>query len=78
MIVGGWWSDPRRYRSRSEADLAVIGVMVKAGFTDTMIAAAFEEWFIGARFRELLAREGPRRADDYLVRTIAKARGADG
>jgi len=76
LVVGGWWRCPH-YPSRSEADMAAVGAMVKAGFPDRKIVAAFERegWFIGARFRHLRARDGETRAMEYLARTMARARG---
>ncbi len=78
LIVGGVWSAKGRYQrpgglDRSRADLAAVGAMVRAGWPDTRLVAAFSRraWLIGARYRELGAR-GP----DYLRRTIAKARQA--
>ena len=78
LVVGGVWSAKGRYRrpgglDRSRADLAAVGAMVRAGWPDTRLVAAFRrrDWLIGARYRELGTR-GP----DYLRRTIAKARQA--
>ena len=76
LVVGGVWSAKGRYRrpgglDRSRADLAAVGAMVRAGWPDTRLVAAFSrrDWLIGARYQELGTR-GP----DYLRRTIAKAR----
>ena len=83
LVVGGVWSAKGRYRrpgglDRSRADLAAIGAMVRAGWPDQRIRAAFRrrDWFVGARYRQLAQAEATKRADDYLARTIAKARGA--
>jgi hypothetical protein len=45
--------------NRSRADLAAVGEMVRAGWQDQKIFAAFacDEWPIGERFRELYLRE---------------------
>ena len=82
LVVGGAWAAKGRYRrpgglDRSRADLAAIGAMVRAGWPDQRIRAAFRrpDWLVGVRYRRLTA-EGTQRADDYLARTIAKARGA--
>jgi hypothetical protein len=78
LVVGGVWSAKGRYRrpgglDRSRADLAAIGAMVRAGWPDQQLVAAFSrrDWLIGARYRELGAR-----GRDYLRRTVAKARQA--
>ena len=78
LVVGGVWSAKGRYRragglDRSRADLAAVGAMVRAGWPDTRLVAAFRrrDWLIGVRYRELGTR-GP----DYLRRTIATARQA--
>lgn len=84
LVVGGAWRAGRRYcvtgtvPDRSRADLAAVGAMVRAGWPDARIMAAYlrDGWLIGARFRELRDREGSRRADVYLARTIARARQA--
>ena len=82
LVVGGVWSAKGRYRrpgglDRSRADLAAIGAMVRAGWPDSRIRAAFRrrDWLVGARYHQLAA-EGTQRADDYLGRTISKARSA--
>ena len=82
LVVGGVWAAKGRYRrpggvDRSRADLAAIGAMVRAGWPDSRIAAAFRrrDWLVGARYRQL-AVEGTRRAEGYLDLTIAKARSA--
>lgn len=84
LVIGGAFRFGHRYRKpggvdRSRADLAAVGAMVGASWSDAMIRGAFERpgWLIGARFRELRDRESSRRADDYLARTIAKARRGD-
>ena len=76
LVVGGVWSAKGRYRrpgglDRSRADLAAVGAMVRAGWPDTRVVAAFgrRDWLIGARYRELGTR-----GLDYLRRTISKAR----
>ena len=63
-------------RSRSAAELAAVGEMVRAGWTDGLIQAAFErdDWRIGDRFRELRQVRGERHATENLERTIRKAR----
>lgn len=84
LVEGGTWRFGSRYArpdgrgvDRSRGDLAAVGAMVKARWTDAQIVAAFarEQWFIGTRFRALRDAESPERAQDYLRRTIAKARG---
>jgi hypothetical protein len=82
LVVGGGWRAASRFRKsgggvdRSRADMAVVSAMVRAGWTVEKIVAAFNrpDWLIGARFRELVAREGLKRGSDYLQRTIGKAR----
>jgi len=82
LVVGGAWHTGKRYRKaggepdRSRADMAAVGAMTQAGWSDERIFAAFgrTDWLIGARFRELWECEGQRRALMYLGRTIARAR----
>jgi len=81
LVIGGAWRGRDRYRrpgggpDRSRADLAVVGAMVRAGWSPAKIAAAFqrEDWKIGDRYLELHEQEGEGRARDYLTRTIRKA-----
>ena len=77
LVVQGQLAFPDRYGSRSHADLAAVGAMVKAGWKDARIAAAFarSDWSIGARYRELRDGAGQDRACGYLDRTICVARG---
>lgn len=85
LVTGGVWRAGDRYRKanrepdRSRADLAAVGAMVREGFSDAGILAAFEreDWKIGGRFRELREEEGERRALDYLARTVRKARAGE-
>jgi hypothetical protein len=87
LVVGGVWAAGTRYKKaaggldRSRADFAAVHAMVRAGWSDSLIVAAFErvDWFIGARYRELRdgaaqTATGQRRASAYLARTIAKIR----
>ena len=76
LVVGGVWAGKERYRrpgglDGSRADLAVVGALVRAGWPDARIVAAFgrRDWLIGARYRALCTRGA-----EYLRRTIAKAR----
>ena len=61
----------------SQADTILSGVqaMFQAGWTFEKTLAAFQrpDWLIGDRFRDLWAREGWKRARDYLIRTVRKA-----
>jgi len=75
------WRAGGRYRKpgkldRSRADLAAVGAMVRAGWPNNKILAAFErdDWLIGTKYRELRDREGVDRAHRYLGVTIATAR----
>jgi hypothetical protein len=84
LVRGGAWAGAQRGRyrkpdgtpDRSAADLAAVLLLVRAGWDDEKIVAAFRHprWKIGARFAELWHRESPQRAESYLARTIQKAR----
>ena len=81
LVKGGVWRAGGRYRKpgkldRSRADLAAVGAMVRAGWPNNKILAAFErdDWLIGTKYRELRDREGVDRAHRYLGVTIATAR----
>jgi len=83
IVMGGAWRSGKRYLKpggegldRSRADMAAVGEMVRSGWSDERIFAAFKHpcWLIGDRFRDLWANQGPTRAVDYMERTIEKAR----
>lgn len=82
LVVEGAASGGDRYTKpgggldRSRADMAAVGAMVAAGWSDVRMAAVFaqEDWRIGDRFRELRDLYGAPRADDYLSRTRTRAR----
>jgi len=83
LVMGGAWRSRKRYLKpggegldRSRADMAAVGEMIRSGWSDERIFAAFKHtrWLIGDRFRDLCANQGPARAVDYLGRTIEKAR----
>jgi len=81
LVMGGAWRAGKRYFvhgfvDRSRADLAVVGAMVKAGWSDEKILSAFSrpDWLIADRFHELWEQEGWKRASQYLARTIARAK----
>ena len=81
LVTSGVWRAGRRYRTpggfdRSRADMAVVGAMVRADWPDVRIRAVFRrrDWLIGVRYRELIHRDGIQRANDYLDRSITKAR----
>lgn len=57
------------YPSRSEADLAVAGALVRAGWTGRDIQTVFDEYPIGEKYRE----KGPMGGLQYLQRTIERA-----
>ena len=61
---------------RSAADLGAINEMVRAGWSDSLIFSAYTmpKWRIGEKYREIAAESGLARADEYLKRTIRKAR----
>lgn len=59
----------RKYRSRSEADMAAICGMVRFGYTDEEIIDVFSKFKIGEKYRER-GRSG----NKYLSYSIAKAR----
>lgn len=76
LVVRGWFPYRKRYRSRSEADMAAVGAMVRGGWPDARIFAAFArpDWLIGDRYRQLRDAGGQKREDEYLARTIGTAR----
>ena len=82
LVVDGAASGGGRYTKRgggldrSRADMAAVGAMVAAGWSDVRIAAVFaqDDWLIGDRYRELRGQRGAARAHDYLSRTRTRAR----
>lgn len=85
LVTGGPWTRGSQYLfaariDRSRADMAAVGAMVRAGWSEEMVLAAFSrgDWLIGTRFRELQKKDGHKRAVDYLRRTIARARFSGG
>lgn len=69
MLVAQGFGEANGYRSRSEADAAVVAALVSAGHDDATIRGVFERFPIGEKFREK-GRDGTR----YLARTIAFVR----
>jgi hypothetical protein len=63
-LVRKGWTPASRYPSRSEADMAAVRALSRAGASRDEIFAVFERYPIGAKFRE--------RGDDYLARMIEK------
>lgn len=68
-LVRDGFTEGNGYRSRSEADAAVVAAMVAAGHDDATIRGVFERFPIGSKFREK-GRDGPR----YLARTMSFVR----
>lgn len=70
-LIEEGWSAKNGYKSRSEADQAVITALAQGGHTDDEIRAVFSNaaWGIGAKYRERGAG-----GDAYLARSIANAR----
>jgi putative DNA primase/helicase len=66
LITSGW-RENCGYPSRSEADFAVVGALLRAGHDAATIRGIFEEQPIGAKYRE--KKDGAR----YLSLTIARA-----
>jgi len=67
LILKGWQGDP--YKTRSEADQAVITALLNEGGTDNEIRAIFQKYPIGEKYRE----NGPHK-DQYLRHSIGEAK----
>jgi len=67
LILQGWQGDP--YRSRSEADQAVITSLVRKRISDDEIRAIFQKYAIGAKYGEK-----KQFGDEYLASSISKAK----
>ena len=81
LVKGGVWATGARFRKRggldrSRGDLAAVGALLRAGWNEEKIVAAFQrpDWFVGDKYREIARTRGEARADEYLARTIARAR----
>jgi hypothetical protein len=76
LIERGAFAGGKRYASRSEQDMAVVGELVRRRWSDAEVVGVFrrEGWLAGERYRSLFRDEGQRRADEYLSRTIQTAR----
>ncbi len=74
-LIRDGWRDDREYRSRSEADQAVITALRQAGHTQDEIKAIFAnpKWRIGEKFQETFKQQGESAADRYLSRSIRHA-----
>lgn len=67
LILQGWQRN--FYKSRSEADEAVIVALLKSGATDDEIRAIFQTYPIGEKYRE----KGPL-GDQYLAHSIGSGK----
>jgi len=67
LILNGWQGDP--YKTRSEADQAVITSLVQKRISNDDIRAIFQRYAIGAKYREK-----KQLGDKYLANSISKAK----
>ncbi len=69
LIENGWKGVKETYRSRSEADMAVLTAMVRSGCSESVIEEVFDKFPIGDKHRE----EKKKGNSGYLKRSMEKA-----
>jgi hypothetical protein len=65
---------PYHYKSRSEAEQAIVTVLVNASFTFEQTLHAFRAYPAGGKFKEIEQSEGVEIAEAWLLRSFNKAR----